>query len=57
MTTGHTEGEGCEHIFSSSNELARGTCHATPFHRHQAIEQHFAFWDDDKYAALSTLCL
>ena len=55
--TGHTEGEGCEHVFSSSNELARSTRHATPFHRHQAIEQHFAFWDDDKYAALSTLCL
>ncbi|KAG2114526.1 hypothetical protein DEU56DRAFT_933756 [Suillus clintonianus] len=52
--TGHTEGEGCEHIFSSSNELARSTRHATPFHRHQTIEQHFAFWDDDKYAALST---
>jgi hypothetical protein len=51
--TGHTEGEGCEHIFSSSNELARSTWHANPFHRHQSIEQHFAFWDDDKYAALS----
>ncbi|KAG0699233.1 hypothetical protein DFH29DRAFT_983620 [Suillus ampliporus] len=52
--TGHTEGEGCEHVFSSSNELARSTRHATPFHRHQTIEQHFAFWDNDKYAALST---
>ncbi|KAG2108918.1 uncharacterized protein F5147DRAFT_745618 [Suillus discolor] len=51
--TGHTEGEGCEHVFSSSNELARSTRHANPFHRHQSIEQHFAFWDDDKYAALS----
>ncbi|KAI6010143.1 hypothetical protein BKA83DRAFT_4467612 [Pisolithus microcarpus] len=51
--TGHTEGEGCEHIFAASNELARSTRHATSFHRHQAIEQHFAFWDTDKYAALS----
>ncbi|KAG1854936.1 hypothetical protein DFJ58DRAFT_716274 [Suillus subalutaceus] len=51
--TGHTEGEGCEHIFSSSNELARSTRHASPFHRHQAIEQHFSFWDEDKYAALT----
>ncbi|KAG1749166.1 uncharacterized protein EDB91DRAFT_1235645 [Suillus paluster] len=51
--TGHTEGEGCEHIFSSSNELARSTQHATTFHRHQSIEQHFTFWDEDKYAALS----
>ncbi|KAF8878306.1 hypothetical protein BD779DRAFT_1613056 [Infundibulicybe gibba] len=51
--TGNTEGEGCEHIFSSSNELARGTRHATKFHRHQAIEEHFNFWNDDKYAALS----
>ncbi|KAG1764331.1 hypothetical protein EDD22DRAFT_979071 [Suillus occidentalis] len=51
--TGHTEGEGCEHIFSSSNELARSTRHASPFHRHQSIEEHFNFWDADKYAALS----
>ncbi|KAG1758477.1 hypothetical protein EDD22DRAFT_783884, partial [Suillus occidentalis] len=55
--TGHTEGEGCEHVFSSSNELAHSTQHASPFHRHQAIEQYFSFWDEDKYAALSTfLC-
>jgi hypothetical protein len=51
--TGHTKGEGCEHIFSSSNDLARGTRHATRFHRHQAIEEHFNFWDQDKYAILS----
>ncbi|KAG1763988.1 hypothetical protein EV702DRAFT_1051527 [Suillus placidus] len=51
--TGHSEGEGCEHIFSASNALARGTRHASKFHRHQNIEQHFAFWNDDKYAALS----
>ncbi|KAG1781291.1 hypothetical protein EV702DRAFT_1177553 [Suillus placidus] len=51
--TGHTEGEGCEHIFSSLNELARSTQHASPFHRHQSIEEHFNFWDADKYAALS----
>ncbi|KAG1881214.1 hypothetical protein F4604DRAFT_1879732 [Suillus subluteus] len=52
--TGHSEGEGCEHIFSASNELARGTRHASPFHRHQTIEEHFMFWDVDKYAVLST---
>ena len=52
--TGHTEGEGCEHVFSASNELARSTRHATRFHRHQAIEEHFAFWNEDKYEALST---
>ncbi|KAH7904674.1 hypothetical protein BJ138DRAFT_884863 [Hygrophoropsis aurantiaca] len=51
--TGHSEGEGCEHIFSSSNDQARSTRHATAFHRHQTIEEHFAFWDADKYAALS----
>ncbi|EGO00597.1 hypothetical protein SERLA73DRAFT_23851, partial [Serpula lacrymans var. lacrymans S7.3] len=52
--TGHSEGEGCEHIFSSFNNLARGTRHASTFHRHQAIEQYFTFWDADKYAALTT---
>lgn len=41
--TGHTKGEGCEHIFSLSNELAHSTHHATPFHQHQMIEQYFAF--------------
>ncbi|KAH7904735.1 hypothetical protein BJ138DRAFT_1106572 [Hygrophoropsis aurantiaca] len=51
--TGHSEGEGCEHIFSSSNNLAPGTRHASSFHRHQAMEEHFAFWDADKYASLS----
>ncbi|KIK35799.1 hypothetical protein CY34DRAFT_95461, partial [Suillus luteus UH-Slu-Lm8-n1] len=51
--TGLTEGEGCEHIFSSSNDLAWSTRHVSPFHRQQTIEEHFAFWDQDKYAALS----
>ncbi|KAG1764381.1 hypothetical protein EV702DRAFT_982084 [Suillus placidus] len=50
---GHTEGEGCEHIFSASNDLTRSTRHASSFHRHQSIEEHFSFWDQDKYAALS----
>ncbi|KAG1823078.1 hypothetical protein DFJ58DRAFT_632887, partial [Suillus subalutaceus] len=30
--TGHMEGEGCEHVFSSSNELAHSTHHANSFH-------------------------
>ncbi|KAF8218647.1 hypothetical protein L208DRAFT_127528 [Tricholoma matsutake] len=55
--TGHSEGEGCEHVFSSSNDLARRTRHATRFHHHQAIEEHFMFWDEDKYASLSILFL
>jgi len=41
--TGHTKGEGCEHIFSASNELARCMRHASHFHWHQAIEEHFKF--------------
>ncbi|KAG1851637.1 hypothetical protein DFJ58DRAFT_842118 [Suillus subalutaceus] len=49
--TGPTKGEGCEHIFSSSN-LAWSTRHVSPFHLHQIIEEHFTFWDQDKYAAL-----
>ncbi|KAI5996379.1 hypothetical protein EDD15DRAFT_2387353 [Pisolithus albus] len=51
--TGNTEGEGCEHVFSAFNELARSTRHATRFHRHQAIEEHIAFWNQDKYEALT----
>ncbi|KAG1720869.1 hypothetical protein EDB19DRAFT_1646821 [Suillus lakei] len=30
--TGHSEGEGCDYIFSASNELAWSTRHASPFH-------------------------
>ncbi|KIK75826.1 hypothetical protein PAXRUDRAFT_36957 [Paxillus rubicundulus Ve08.2h10] len=55
--TGNTEGEGCEHVFSSSNELAQGTHHSSHCHWHQAIEQHFAFWNEDKYEALKQVYL
>jgi len=50
---GRADFEGCERIFSASNGIAALTRHATKFHRQQAIEQHFAFWDEDKYAQLS----
>ncbi|KAI0259614.1 hypothetical protein BC834DRAFT_833181, partial [Gloeopeniophorella convolvens] len=50
---GRADFEGCERIFASSNALASGVRYATTFHRHQAIEQHFTFWDEEKYAALS----
>lgn len=53
--TGHSEGEGCEHVFSSSNDLARSARHSSRFHRHQMIEEHFHFWNEDKYANLSKL--
>jgi hypothetical protein len=51
--TGLTEGEGCKHIFSASNDLAQITRTSSRFHRLQAIEDHFRFWDEDKYAVLS----
>lgn len=41
--------EGCERVFSASNALAPSTRLATPFHRQQAIEEHFKFWSADKY--------
>ena len=50
---GRADFEGCERIFSASNAVASLTRHATKFHHHQAIEQHFSFWDEDKYAQLS----
>ncbi|KAF8128109.1 hypothetical protein EV363DRAFT_1265552 [Boletus edulis] len=53
---GNMEGEGCKHVFSASNELARTIHHATRFHRYQAIEEHFTFWNADKYEALTTFC-
>jgi hypothetical protein len=42
--------EECERTFAKSNELASATRLATAFHRHQKIDQHFAFHDLDKYA-------
>ena len=48
--------EECERMFTKSNELAPGTRLATPFHRHQQINEHFKFHDEDKYAA-SGMCL
>ncbi|KAL0057318.1 hypothetical protein AAF712_016052 [Marasmius tenuissimus] len=42
--------EGCERTFSLSNNLASTTRLATPFHRRQAILEHFDFNDDDKHA-------
>jgi hypothetical protein len=43
--------EECERIFSKSNKLAGVTWLATQFHRHQQIDEHFDFHDDDKHAA------
>ena len=50
---GHMEGEGREHVFSTSNELVQSTRHTSQFHRHQGIEEYFSFWNEDKYEALS----
>lgn len=47
---GKEDFEGCERCFSESNALASGTRLSTPFHRHQAIEQHFSFWSEQKHA-------
>ena len=53
--TGHSEEEGCEHVFLSSNDLARSARHASHFHQHQMIKEHFHFWNKDKYANLTNL--
>ena len=51
--TSLTEGKGCEHIFAASNDVTQITWHSNRFHCRQAIEDHFWFWDQDKYALLS----
>jgi Kyakuja-Dileera-Zisupton transposase len=45
--------ETCERIFSASNHLASTTRYSTAFHRRQAIEEHFSYWDETKYVNLS----
>lgn len=59
VDVGHSNFEGCECIFRKSNFVAPTTRHSSKFHRHQAIEEHMQFWDEDKYAALclSVLCV
>ncbi|KAH9903426.1 hypothetical protein C8Q73DRAFT_674646 [Cubamyces lactineus] len=47
---GKEDFEGCERCFSESNALAPGTRLSTAFHRHQAIEQFFTFWSDQKHS-------
>ncbi|ESK96792.1 hypothetical protein Moror_6664 [Moniliophthora roreri MCA 2997] len=46
--------ETCERLFSQSNNLASSTRFATAFHRHQIIQEHFDFNDEDKHAASGT---
>ena len=43
--------EECERTFCCSNELASFTRLATPYHRHQHIDEHFHFHDLDKHAS------
>ncbi|KAH7903213.1 hypothetical protein BJ138DRAFT_1020992, partial [Hygrophoropsis aurantiaca] len=50
---GKEDFETCERTFSESNALAPETRFASEFHRHQAIDEHFIFADEEKYAALS----
>ncbi|TFK59015.1 hypothetical protein BDN72DRAFT_781320 [Pluteus cervinus] len=52
--TGIEDFEECERTFSKSNNLAAVTRLATPYHRHQQIEEHFQFHDLDKYASSGT---
>ncbi|KZT65730.1 hypothetical protein DAEQUDRAFT_676293 [Daedalea quercina L-15889] len=47
---GKEDFEGCEHLFSESNALAAGTRLSTAFHRHQAIEEFFSYWGEQKHA-------
>lgn len=55
--TGLEDFEGCERVFSASNECARLTRHSNTFHRHQALDSHFRHWDAEKYANLGTFLL
>ncbi|KIK27337.1 hypothetical protein PISMIDRAFT_93059 [Pisolithus microcarpus 441] len=45
--------ETCEHIFSSSNNMAPLIRHASEFHWKQFLDLHFNQWDADKYLELS----
>ena len=46
-----------ERVFSSSNEVAGVTRHATGYRRRVFIDMHFQQWDDEKYRNLGTMLL
>ncbi|KAG1859304.1 hypothetical protein F4604DRAFT_1882800 [Suillus subluteus] len=54
LGAGKEDFETCERTFSESNALAPEIQNSTEFHRHQALDEHFCFADQDKYAALGT---
>ncbi|KAG1814850.1 hypothetical protein EV424DRAFT_1348702 [Suillus variegatus] len=54
VSAGKEDFETCEQTFSESNALTPEIRNATEFHRHQALDEHFKFADEDKYAILST---
>jgi hypothetical protein len=47
--------EECERTFVGSNGLGSITRLSTPFHRHQEVDEHFEFHDQDKYASCGQL--
>lgn len=49
--------ETMERVFSSSNEVAGVTRHATGYRRRVFIDLHFQQWDDEKYCNLGTMLL
>lgn len=53
--TGIEDFEGCERLFSFTNNAASSSRHVTPYHRQQLLHFVFAQWDRDKYLALGEL--
>ncbi|KIK33659.1 hypothetical protein CY34DRAFT_110569 [Suillus luteus UH-Slu-Lm8-n1] len=53
VSAGKEDFKTCEQVFSESNALAAQICNTTDFHCHQVLDEHFAFADLDKFAALS----
>ncbi|KAI6038750.1 hypothetical protein EDC04DRAFT_2603673 [Pisolithus marmoratus] len=50
---GNEDLETCEHIFSSSNNMALLICHTSEFHWKKFLDLHFSQWDSNKYLELS----
>ncbi|KZS94709.1 hypothetical protein SISNIDRAFT_409261 [Sistotremastrum niveocremeum HHB9708] len=49
--------EGCEHVFSQSNAVARCTRLASRFHRQQLIYRYFRNWNEERYIESSQFIL
>ena len=54
---GHTDGECPERIWAPHNPLGNSTKTMGPGSRHDVLDDHFSFWNYEKYIGMGTFFL